>query len=136
MRKFGAGMVCMLVLLAVVLGVWLSLGKEARGIIVGVGLGIAGAVCGAAFALAGVAILLLLRLRWDMQSKPQAPIVLGGGYPVPAGYLETPYSVHSPPATPHWNRPARHFRFIGGDDARGDDAGGQEEIPGTRPPAW
>lgn len=129
MRKFGCGMGFMLFLLGVAIMVWFSLDEQAKGIVVGIGLGLVGALIGGAFALALVAIFLLVQMRWQVQGRPQTPIVMG--YPPPAGYLQAPpqegdWSVHPPPANAHWNRGGRGFQVIGGEDVP----------PGTRPHGW
>lgn len=119
MRKFGCGMGFMLLLLGIVTIIWFSLDDQAKGIIVGVALGLAGAIIGFMFALSIVAIFLMAQMRWQVQGRPQAPIIMG--YSPPAGYLQAPpesdWSVHPPPASPHWERPGRGFQVIGGDDA-------------------
>jgi len=131
MKKFGCGMGFMLALLGIAVVVWFSLDEQAKGIVIGIGLGLVGAIIGGAFALALVAIFLLAQMRWQVQGRPQAPPIVMG-YPPPAGYLDSPvdaeFSVHPPPADPHWKRPGRGFQVIGGDDAP----------PGTRPskPRW
>jgi len=131
MRKFGCGMGAMLALLGIAAIVWFSLDEQAKGIVIGIGLGLVGAIIGGAFALALVAIFLLAQMRWQVQGRPQAPIVMGG-WPPSAGYLQPPvdaeFSVHPPPADPHWKRPGRGFQVIGGDDVPPE-----HRPPGTRP---
>ena len=126
MKKFTAGIISALALLAIIALVWFSLNEQTKGVVVGLLLGGAGALCGFTTALAIVALFLLARMRWQVQGNPhQPPIVMG--YPPPA--LPAPgqegHTVYPPPSRPAWDRPDRHFKILG-----------EEDIPGTKPPEW
>lgn len=114
MRKFTMGIVVTPLLVAGIVVVWLSLGEQAKGIVIGLILGGIGMLIGIILALAVVAIFLLWNLRWSVQN---APPVLRHGAPTyqalpPPAHTETYY----PPPRPEWARGNRQWQILGRDD--------------------
>jgi len=122
MRKFGCGVGAAFLLLAIVALVWLSLGEQSKGIVVGLLLGAVGTVVGVIIALAVVCIFLLINMRWQVQGgKSNQPIVMGwpdyGNTPLPSpDTMESQYQWYPPPSQPSWQRPSRWWNVLGGED--------------------
>lgn len=81
MKRFMAGAIVAVVIIAAGVLVWYGLDDQARGIVVGVLLGVGGLATGVLLALAAVAILLLINLRWTVSQNAKPPIVLPGAGP-------------------------------------------------------
>lgn len=111
MRKFAAGVTITLILLGVGLLIWYGLNDQARGLVVGVLLGIIGLAAGVILAFAVVGIFLLINLRWSVTSAT-APPVLHGSPPLP---LDLPR-----PVPQGWRR--REWDVVGAEDVQEEGA--------------
>ncbi len=117
MNRFLAGVLITAAGLAIPVGVWFSLDTQARGVVVGVAIGGAGACLGAISALAIVGLVLLRSLQWSVApggrqgAPPPPPVVIVGrealGLPAPQDQGE--FS-NTPPS--NW-RKVREWEVLG-----------------------
>lgn len=122
MKRFTAGMIVAVTILALIAGIWFSLDDQAKGIVVGLIMGGIGVLVGVVLGLAIVALFLLYNLRWQIQGKSQPAMMAGSGHPaLPAPVPQ--YSYYPPQQPPTWARSARTWRGLGEEDMP----------PGTRP---
>lgn len=109
-KHFVAGSSVTIMLASVGILVWYGLNDQARGIVVGVLLGIAGLLAGLTLALAIVGVMLLVNLRWSVHNAKPPPMLHSAqsapGLAAPSGQQMYP---------PHF-RPARHWHMVGEDD--------------------
>lgn len=122
MRKFVAGGVVAIIILALIALMWFSLDEQAKGVIVGLILGGVGMLVGIALALAVVAIFLLYQLRWQVQGSQASPMFPPGTAPplaLPPGQAE--FNYYPPPRRPEWARPGRDWQVLGEEDMPRDE---------------
>ena len=114
MKKVVAGALITIIILAICLVIWLSLDDQARGVVVGVLLGIVGLIAGIIVALAAVGILLLIQLRWSVNSSTASPMLHGQNTP----QLPTASMWQQAPPT---RRPQREWDVVGAEDVTEGD---------------
>lgn len=77
-----SGVIVIVVVASII--VWYSLDSQARGVVLGVLLGVGGLFLGAVLAFAVVGMLLLWKLVWQVQQQPPRPMILPTPGQVPA----------------------------------------------------
>lgn len=115
MKRFMAGMIIAVAVIAGVVVVWLSLHDQTKGILIGVVIGFLGLVLGVVVALAVVGVLLLMKLHWGVNvptSRATPPVVIMGGR------WQDDHLALPPPGQGQPVQAPRAWQVLGGEDGQ------------------